>query len=103
MELKREEFITNLFSKFLEGSIIYSSTDLIPPHVSLGKKSFINRSSSSQSRKNRSQRTQLIIHPSPLRNIPGLKRNLQATTPHTKRHSIHMYKIVRRRSITNVI
>lgn len=52
---------TYRFSKFLACTIINRSADLIPPHVRICKKSFVDWGSCCQREHYRSERAQLIV------------------------------------------
>lgn len=83
-----------LLSEFLRRSIIYSTADLVPPHIGVCQKPFVNRRCGSQSQQDRSKWTELVVHLATFGDVLGLESDLKTTAAHAKSHGIHMNEIV---------
>jgi hypothetical protein len=80
----------DLLSKLLWGSVINSATDLVPAYICVCKEAFVYRRRRRQCKQDWSEWTKLVIHLAAFFNVLGLECDLQATTPHTKSHRIHI-------------
>ena len=91
------------FTELFGSSIIYCSTDLVPPHVCVCKEALVYWRCCSKCQHDGTQRAKLIIKPSTFSDVFGLESDLQATATHSKCHGVHINVIDLRRPVSYIV